>query len=276
MTKDLKEYSLKQAMYANYKGETEAHIRASKGYAKRHRHGTNDAHTRKAWKTAWNARLKMKGFTAPNGTYERIARTRMMGVSKSKPWHKYMKRADSARMDPSIPYGMKRAGRDPRFRLTIGEQERNDNMTTDSPSKREFGTTSLTDKYAEDTPGQKKTIQGVLAKARVSIQEARLSTSTGSKTASRGSRTSSSKSPVGQSTQVNRTRRTPTAIGHRVSFGGRIASKTMKTATGAAAREISSKAANFAARLAQKRQRQQNKSTVAGGKSQNAARQFPR
>lgn len=316
MTKDIKEYTLKQAMYANYKGETEAHIRAAKGYSKRHRHGSSGAHTRRAWKTAWEARRKLKGFTKPQGTYERIARTRMMGKSSSKPWHKLMKRADSARLDPSIPYGIKRAGRDPRFSLTIGEQEGN-NMTEkveeglkdyaksvaagmamdaaagtkgtftavgatvpivativdklkdmkikrthtrwarqqelknkvveakeDTPSTREFGTQSLTDKYTSDTPGQKKPAKDVILHAKESISEALRSTS---------------------------------AFGTgRVRHFGRISSGVMKRATSTAARNLSAKTTRHAATLARRRQIQQKRSQDAGIKTREAAKRFPR
>lgn len=110
---------LRQLMYARYNGETEAHIRASKGYSRKHRRGSEKSYSRHAWGAAWNVRLKMKRFTPPQGSYERIARTTMMGVSRSKPWRKYLRRADKARLDPSIPYDFKRAGRDPRFGLTI-------------------------------------------------------------------------------------------------------------------------------------------------------------
>lgn len=119
MSDDLNENSLRQLMYAQNSGETEAHIRRAKGYSRKHRRGSDRSYTRHAWKTAWNARLKLKGFTKPDNSFEKIARTNMMGISSSTPWKKYMKRADKARLDPTIPYDFKRAGRDPRFGLTI-------------------------------------------------------------------------------------------------------------------------------------------------------------
>lgn len=119
----IQEGSLRQAQYAHYKGETEAHVRMAKGYSRKHRAGSPRAYTRRAWKTAWEARRRLKGFREPKDTFQRIARTSMMGASKSKHWRKLMKRADKARLDPSIPYGINRAGRDPRFILTIGEQK---------------------------------------------------------------------------------------------------------------------------------------------------------
>lgn len=171
----IEEGSLRQAMYAQYKGETEAHIRMAKGYIRKHRAGSARAYTRRAWKTAWEARRQLKGFSKPKGTFQRIARTSMMGVSKSKHWHKLMKRADKARLDPSIPYGITRAGRDPRFILTIGEQKMSKlkslvRSATNNPSLREVGTTTLTKHYADETPGQGLTYQ--LQRAKESITEA--------------------------------------------------------------------------------------------------------
>lgn len=84
---------------------------------RKHRHGSEKAKRRKAWRTARDNALELKGIRNKGDTYGNFARRRFARGVNTDPWNDLMGRADLARLDPSTAYDMRRAGRSRNNRL---------------------------------------------------------------------------------------------------------------------------------------------------------------
>lgn len=307
---DINENSFKQLLYARYNGELQAAKREAKGYIRTQRHGTSRAYTREAWKTAREARRALKGFTKGDGSFERIARTKMMGISHSSPWSKYMKRADAARLDPSTDYDMTRAGRGKGFYLT---REQNGETTVAKQTLRERAQAAIqrfheahNPYYGDDDrdPGMHgdeqfrkdgRHVTGQLdRRLRKSVRGGETSykpvdRDDGGAALIRGSRkmrpehrevgTTSlaqiyARSTPGQTEETITEAAPVSALTHRVTHFGKRSMRVMKNATADAASKLTARATEFAARLQQRRMNQQGKRADAQAKSQQAAASF--